>query len=566
MNGKKLLKRTLFGIAAVLQSVAMIMVLQTGAVAQVLVLMLLVLVLVFLSFGLLSEAPTPSEPLNNKDAPNKQKPYSPSPLRGHVAKSFNDLKNFISDLSSDKQLGEPKEITNLNHALEKAERLDDNSKLVYSSVLNCNDMIRKAGARLQRLFDQSRESANFSAANRLDWKKNTMLGQIGHIRQSQDKINETSKNIAAIHDSTLRLIDESLKGESIFKEKIQRVEVYLSKVQDSSHQGYRAHDSLLATVGTSIEDIATANQHISRLTQKAESLTSDVHRLVETAEKLSLRINSINLDHLESDDEDEGVDINQLTASLQTTARSIFSIGGEFQGDVDTALLKLAEAGKHSEETFSKINVCGELYRNNVSSTKYGLSELSLLLKEVNIHIKKLSEIEDLGVHAGQLIESMENLLDGYGGINKRISDDTTDLAAHCDKLSHLLAKQYYELSHCDKMIGDSTNLVKELAESVGQTKQAVIAIKAVLSEIITSNDSEEDGEDRANQWKRSLAGQNYNLSVIERALKGVADQDEQELSVVVVDKMPSRDVSGSDRRPRLSLYQKDDARETSHF
>ena len=156
-----------------------------------------------------------------------------------------------------------------------------------------------------------------------------MLGQMGHIRQSQDKVNETSKNIAAIHDSSTRLICESLKVEAIFKEKIERIELYLNEVQDSSHQGYRAHDLLLETVGSSIEDIATANQHISRLTQKSETITNDIHRLVEKADKLSIILSKVKPEHLKLIDDDQG-DWSQLCASLQTTARSVLSLGGSF--------------------------------------------------------------------------------------------------------------------------------------------------------------------------------------------------------------------------------------------
>ena len=85
---------------------------------------------------------------------------------------------------------------------------------------------------------------------------------------------------------------------------------------------------------------------------------------------------------------------------------------------METALLKMNDASQRNEETFSKsmsaVNYTGTMFRQNI-----GLSELSLLLKEVNIHIKKLSEIDGLGDHSGELIESLEKHLEGYQASTK---------------------------------------------------------------------------------------------------------------------------------------------------
>ena len=104
--------------------------------------------------------------------------------------SIADLKSFLNNLQSTSSGSRPLQgPEDLNLARERINRLEENSKLVYSSVMNCNDLIRKAGARLQRYLINPAKARTFRL--RIAWTgKNTMLDKSGNIRQSQDKVNE----------------------------------------------------------------------------------------------------------------------------------------------------------------------------------------------------------------------------------------------------------------------------------------------------------------------------------------------------------------------------------------
>ncbi len=418
---------------------------------------------------------------------------------------------------------------------QQMEQLEEESKAAFAAVVNGYDLVRRVSNRLQKLLYQSRESSNFAAANRLDWRKNTMIGQLSQVRVSQDKINNTSKKIAAIHDSTLRLIDEGLKTDQIFRDKIDRVKAYLEEVQDGAHLGYNSHDSLIALIGDCLEGIATASRYVNGITQKSDTLNAEMNRLYGLSEKIntvsctmSLKLSKSLLD----------TDVQQLAnslrvscASFQTSSRSILDIGSDIQDEVEKAIHKLSESSKQAQKAFASMTDCGELYRNNVSATKFGISELGLLTKEVQIHVKRLGEAKELGSNTETLIQNLNQLLSAYGGINQKIASDTNELTAHCDRLSQLLAKQYYELSHCEKMTSDGSDLIKVTVEYVTQYEQTMTGLK---------NEPGDDLEGKRRReletWRHRLTDEKRQVQIIEKALE-TGFKEEENLTLVPIEK-----------------------------
>ena len=91
-------------------------------------------------------------------------------------------------------------------------------------------------------------------------------------------------------------------------------------------------------------------------------------------------------------------------------------------------------------------------------------------------------------------------------------------------------------------MIGDSDQMIREIAESLGQHYQAVAGLRSTLSEHSQLGEEKDAGTSQSQEHgSRNLASQNYNLQVIERALKGQSEDSEPDVSVLVVDKVASR-------------------------
>ena len=343
-----------------------------------------------------------------------------------------------------------------------------------------------------------------------------MIGQLSQVRQSQDKINNTSKKIAAIHDSTLRLIEEGLKTDQILKDKITRVRSYLEEVQDGAHLGYTSHDSLIALLGDCLEGIATASRYVNGITQKSDTLNTELNRLYGMSEKINTIACTISLKLgktlTDTDVQQLANSLRSSCASFQTSSRSVLDVGTDIQDEVEKAIHKLSESSKQAETAFASMTSCGELYRNNVSATKFGISELGLLEKEVQIHVKRLGEAQELGANADKLMTDLDQLLGSYGGIFQKIATDTNELTAHCDRLSQLLAKQYYELSHCEKMTKDGGDQLKVTVEYVTQFQQTVNSMVVEKQE----KQSQSGQQTEFSDWKQRISNEKVHVEIIE--------------------------------------------------
>ena len=337
------------------------------------------------------------------------------------------------------------------------------------SMMNGQDLFGRLSERLRKLLNFSRENANFAAANRLDWQKNKMIGQLSQIRQAQDKVHNTVKQVAATHDSTMRLLGNCLQSDLVLGEKITRVQSHLQQVLTTAQNGYQSHDNLVVQLGTSLESMATAARYVSGVTQRIESLNLEIQRVTSTADQLQRMMGSLTLKLNKSLVDAACKELSQTvvnsTNSLKSIAKGVKDLSSNVQEEVERALHQLSDSTKKTDAAFSSVNSCGEVYRDSVTASKYSLSELNLLIKEIEIHVKRLGETKELGVQTSGVLTDLDPILTMSGGLNTQIATDANELAAHCDRLAQLLAKQYYELSHCEKMSSDGARFLKGVRE-----------------------------------------------------------------------------------------------------
>jgi hypothetical protein len=116
--------------------------------------------------------------------------------------------------------------------------------------------------------------------------------------------------------------------------------------------------------------------------------------------------------------------------------------------------------------------------------------------------------------------------------MNKRISEETNQMVAHSDKLSHLLSKQYYELSHCEKMLADSAALLNEATQYATENKQNVITVKAGLDELGQVPAGESHGQA---SWSSKIEALRKGLAELEEDFASSPERVDNRTSIVPV-------------------------------
>ncbi|HYX37956.1 MAG TPA: hypothetical protein VE954_33060 [Oligoflexus sp.] len=375
--------------------------------------------------------------------------------------------------------------------------LENRNRATYETLIAGHDEIQKAATRLQRLMEQCRESANYSATNRVDWKKNKLIDILSQMRQNLDVVVDLSKNINSMHASTLRLLGESLHGESILNDKISRAQEHLEKIQNSAHGGNKIHDTIISIIGESRDNITGATKFVGSLNQKWDSLVHMTDQIDEVAEKINAQSLAASLELVRGQTNSQGVtdlfplgtELRGLAAKFHTYARHIKDAIHDVRDEVNKTTSYLSMAGSKADQAFVSVNQCGEYYRSSVAAVKHSASELILLQQEVNIHIKKLQETRVMGMSSTELMGQMDRHLQGHNGIGMKIMEETSQITVHSEKISTLLAKQYHELNHCQKILASSAPMLSDSIRFTTETKQTIHTLAACLDRVQTSDD-----------------------------------------------------------------------------
>jgi len=375
--------------------------------------------------------------------------------------------------------------------------LESRNRSTYECLVGGHDEIQKATTRLHRLMDQCRESANYAATNRVDWKKNKLVDILSQMRKNLDSAVDLSKNITSIHGSTLRLLGESLHGEIVLNEKISRAQEQLERIQNNAHTGNKAHDSVISIIGESRDNLSGASKFVGSLAQKWDGLVQMTEQIDEIAEKINAQSLAASLEmvrgqnnHGVTDLFPLGTELRGLAAKFHTYARHIKDAIHEVRDEISKANAYLSQASSKADHAFVSVNQCGEYYRSSVAAVKYSASELQMLQQEINIHMKKLQETRNLGMNSSEMMAHMDRYLQGHNSFGLKVMDETSQITVHSEKISTLLAKQYHELNHCQKILAQSGPLLSDSIRFATETKQAISSLAACLERVYATDDT----------------------------------------------------------------------------
>jgi len=326
----------------------------------------------------------------------------------------------------------------------------------------------------------------------VDWKKNKLVDILSQMRQNLDIVVDLSKNINSVHASTLRLLGESLHGETVLNDKITRAQEHLEKIQNSAHGGNKIHDTIISIIGESRDNITGASKFVGSLNQKWDSLVHMTEQIDDVAEKINAQSLAASLELVRGQTNSQGVtdlfplgtELRGLAAKFHTYARHIKDAIHDVRDEVNKTTTYLSQAGAKADQAFVSVNQCGEYYRSSVAAVKHSASELILLQQEVNIHMKKLQETRVMGTNSADMLGQMERHLQSHNGFGMKIMEETSQITVHSEKISTLLAKQYHELNHCQKILASSAPMLSDSIRFTTETKHTISTLSACMDRV----------------------------------------------------------------------------------
>lgn len=413
-------------------------------------------------------------------------------------KTIDDLKNAIQELTKIVDDGgtaddlEP--IRNrCDDYYDKIIKIASKSNLICNGAKEAQKTAQSASQRIQKLSNKCRSSSNFAAATQLEWKKNSMMSTISQVGRSYDKIQDLVTNIKSTSESCNRLLIESFNTEKVVKEKREQIVTRLGAVQADSVVAFRQFDKLFEVIGASGDRVREAGKLFNQISQRSETIGQIVRAFENVSEQINLQTLNASIEAAKygprgQEFSEIAEEIRKLSDKSSHATRTLTNLLSSVQEEIEKGFSLVSSGGDDINESYKIAQKCQEYFRISSSASKKVISDLDLVKTDSSIQTNKLAEIENLNKVNLDSFEGLKDLLRKELGANSKICTESTKLAEHCEELSSLLSKQYYEMTHCSKLLQGTVSSLLELEGHANEGKHIVYGLKSSVEDGTTDN------------------------------------------------------------------------------
>lgn len=415
-----------------------------------------------------------------------------SPQEVMFEKSIFELKNAIQELTKIVNDGSEEDIAPIqdrcDEYYDKIIKIASKSNLICNGVRDSQKTALSASQRLQKLSTQCRSSSNFSATTKLEWKKNSMMSTISQVGRSYDKIQDLVVTIKSTNESCNRLLVEAFNTEKVVKEKQEQIVTRLNVVQSDSVVAFRQFDKLFELIGGSGDKVRDAGRLFSQISQRSETISQIVRAFENVSEQINLQTLNASIEAAKygprgQEFSEIAEEIRKLSDKSSHATRTLSNLLSSVQEEIEKGFSLLNVGGDNINESYQTAQKCQEFFRTSTSANKKVISELDLVKTDSGIQNNKLLEIENLNKHSLISFDGLKELLRKELGANSKICTESTKLAEHCEKLSSLISKQYYEMTHCSTLLQGTVNSLIDLEGHANEGKHIIYGFKSSIED-----------------------------------------------------------------------------------
>lgn len=431
-------------------------------------------------------------------APSKALARADGPQEIMFDKTIDDLKNAIQELTKIVDDGgsaddlEPIR-SRCDDYYDKIIKIASKSNLICNGAKEAQKTAQSASQRIQKLSNTCRSSSNFAAATQLEWKKNSMMSTISQVGRSYDKIQDLVTNIKSTSESCNRLLIESFNTEKVVKEKREQIVTRLGTVQADSVVAFRQFDKLFEVIGASGDRVREAGNLFNQISQRSETIGQIVRAFENVSEQINLQTLNASIEAAKygprgQEFSEIAEEIRKLSDKSSHATRTLTNLLSSVQEEIEKGFSLVSSGGENINESYKIAQKCQEYFRTSSSASKKVISDLDLVKTDTSIQTNKLAEIENLNKVNLDSFEGLKDLLRKELGANSKICTESTKLAEHCEELSSLLSKQYYEMTHCSKLLQGTVNSLMELEGHANEGKHIVYGLKSSVEDGTSDN------------------------------------------------------------------------------
>jgi methyl-accepting chemotaxis protein len=378
----------------------------------------------------------------------------------NLEQTVEDLKIVCQDLSeldNDREKQGNRRNALIDGQFDQLVRVEAQLQRVRSDILATIGSSKDITDKLQRLSTQCEDSSHFAAATRLEW--NAMGSKLRQIKESHDKIKNTADKISKQHTLTNELLIKTLDFGSTHGKHTETSREQVSRLTEISKQTLNTMDILASSMAESNQDVTHASKLVRGLSERAEEIVNIIDVIDDIAEQTNQLALNASIEAARAGEQGQGFavvagEVRNLAARSSTATKSITDLLGTIQQEADHASHCLEKSAKSVEIAHSRMLEVDRAYREAVTLSRQALSELSQLVTDVANHMHDLKQIEKQSAELRKFCLGLHNLLEDHGRMTSVTYTESNQLTIHSDRLSRLLNRQFFEMSHCDRLVG----------------------------------------------------------------------------------------------------------------
>jgi methyl-accepting chemotaxis protein len=339
----------------------------------------------------------------------------------------------------------------------------------------------------QKLSSQCGDNANFAAANRLEW--NTMGNKLRQIHENHEKTKAIAEKAAKVHRQSAEMLSKSLEFNKVHNNHASNVKTQLARMYENAKGGYRSLDEMSSSIGQSKDDVTKALELVKGLSERAEAIVNIIDVIDDIAEQTNQLALNASIEAARAGEQGQGFavvagEVRNLAARSTTATRSITDLLGTIQEEADEASTKLKTSSDSVNIAYSRIREVDQSYRQSVTLARRSLAGMDVISNDVNVHFTDLKQIEKQDHEVNKYLSNLNSLMDDQSQVTTLISSDNNQLTVNSDRLSRLLNRQYHEVSHSQRILNMSLNVISNLKSKTAHCHAETRGIKEQLQNL----------------------------------------------------------------------------------
>ncbi len=392
----------------------------------------------------------------------------------NLEQTVDDLRRACSDLSYVETTTEqkaPRANGLVESQFDQIVRMEAQLLRLRLEVSQTMGSIKDIADRLNRLSTQCEDNAHFASATRLEW--NAMGSKLRQIKESHDKIKSTSDKVTKQQHVCSELLIKTLDFGNIHNKHSENAREQVHRMNDISKETLSTLDLLANSMAESTQDVGISSSLVRGLSERAEEIVNIIDVIDDIAEQTNQLALNASIEAARAGEQGQGfavvaAEVRSLAARSSTATKSITELLGTIQLEADHASACLEKSRKSVDLAHSRMLEVDRSYREAVSLSRQALVDLNQMISDVNNHMQDLKSLEKQSHELRKYCSSLNNQLDEHGRLTSVTYSESNQLTIHSDRLSRLLNRQYFEISHCDRIIEgtfQATSKIKGLIE-----------------------------------------------------------------------------------------------------